>query len=129
MENLVLYILLELLANYVDLVLQLLGVQILSFLSRSLANCIVMGFPIGSDGKSTSNGGDQSSIPGLGRSPGERHGNPHQYSCLEISRDRGAWWASLWVYKESNITDVIYQARNVTIVNSIVIGKRKGVRS
>ena len=27
--------------------------------------------------------GDVDSIPGLGRSPGEGHGNPFQYSCLE----------------------------------------------
>ena len=27
--------------------------------------------------------GDLSSIPGLGRSPGGRQGNPLQYSCLE----------------------------------------------
>ena len=32
-------------------------------------------------------------IPGLGRSPGGGHGNPLQYSCLENSMDRGAWWA------------------------------------
>ena len=32
-------------------------------------------------------------IPGLGRSPGEEHGNPLQYSCLENSKDRGALWA------------------------------------
>ena len=30
------------------------------------------------------------SIPGLGRSPGEGHGNPLQYSCLENCTDRGA---------------------------------------
>ena len=35
---------------------------------------------------------DASSIPGLGRSPGEGHGNPLQYSCLENPMDRGAWW-------------------------------------
>ena len=34
---------------------------------------------------------DAGSIPGSGRSPGEGHGNPLQYSCLEISRDREAW--------------------------------------
>ena len=34
-------------------------------------------------------------IPGLGRSPGEGHGNPLQYSCLENPRDRGAWWAKV----------------------------------
>ena len=27
--------------------------------------------------------GDMGSIPGSGSSPGEGHGNPHQYSCLE----------------------------------------------
>ena len=32
--------------------------------------------------------GDVSSIPGLGRLPGERDGNPLQYSCLENSMDR-----------------------------------------
>ena len=32
-------------------------------------------------------------IPGLGRSPGEGHGNTLQYSCLENPRDRGAWWS------------------------------------
>ena len=33
------------------------------------------------------------SIPGLGRSPGEGNGNPLQYSYLENSMDREAWWA------------------------------------
>ena len=28
-------------------------------------------------------------IPGLGRSPGEGHGNPLQYSCLENPMNRG----------------------------------------
>ena len=32
-----------------------------------------------------------SSIPGLGRSPGEGNGNPLQYSCLENPMDRGTW--------------------------------------
>ena len=31
--------------------------------------------------------------PGSGRSPGEGHGNPLQYSCLENPMDRGAWQA------------------------------------
>ena len=31
-------------------------------------------------------------IPGWGRSPGEEHGNPLQYSPLENFMDRGAWW-------------------------------------
>ena len=52
------------------------------------------GFPGGSDGKeSACNAGDLGSIPGSGRSPGEGNGYPLQYSCLERSLDRGAWWA------------------------------------
>ena len=35
--------------------------------------------------------GDGSSIPGLGRSPGEGNGNPLLYFCLENLMDRGAW--------------------------------------
>ena len=34
---------------------------------------------------------DTGSNPGLGRYPGEGHGNPLQYSCLEKPMDRGAW--------------------------------------
>ena len=41
------------------------------------------------------NAGDLSSIPGSGRSPGEGNGNPLQYSCLDNSVDRGAWWATV----------------------------------
>jgi len=48
-------------------------------------------FPGGSDGKaSVYNAGDQGSIPGLGRSPGEGNGNPFQDYCLENPVDRGA---------------------------------------
>ena len=38
---------------------------------------------------------DMGLIPGLGRSPGEGHGNPLQYSCLENPMDRGAWRATV----------------------------------
>ena len=34
-------------------------------------------------------------IPGSGRSPGRRHGNLFQYSCLENPMDRGAWQATV----------------------------------
>ena len=45
-----------------------------------------MGFPGGSDGKEPAcNVGDLGSIPGLGKSPGERKGYPLQYSGLENS--------------------------------------------
>ena len=44
-----------------------------------------------SDSKeSACNTGDPGSIAGSGRSPGERNGNPLQYSGLENSMDRGA---------------------------------------
>ena len=39
---------------------------------------------------------DAGLIPGLGRSPGEGNGNPLQYSYLENSMDRGAWWATVY---------------------------------
>ena len=41
------------------------------------------------------NAGNMSSIPGLGRSPGEGNSNPLQYSGLENSLDRGAWQATV----------------------------------
>ena len=48
----------------------------------------------GSDGKeSACNASDPGSIPGSGRSPGVGTGYLLQYSCLENSKDRGAWWA------------------------------------
>ena len=54
-----------------------------------------MGFPGGSDGKASAcNAGDLGSIPELGKSPGERNGNPLQYSCLGNPMDRGTWWAT-----------------------------------
>ena len=37
------------------------------------------------------NARDVSLIPGYGRSPGEGHGSPLQYSCLENPTDRGTW--------------------------------------
>ena len=55
-----------------------------------------MGFPGGSEVKASDcNVGDLSSIPGLGRLPGEGNGNPLQYSCLENPMDGGAWWATV----------------------------------
>ena len=52
------------------------------------------GFP-GSlaDKESASNAGDPGLIPGSERSPEEGSGNSLQYSCLENSMDRRAWWA------------------------------------
>ena len=50
------------------------------------------------------NAGNMSSVPQLGRSPGEGNGNPLQYSCLGNSMDRGIWWATVHRFtKESDI--------------------------
>ena len=38
-----------------------------------------------------------------GRTPGEENDNPLQYSCLENSRDRGAWLATLYGIAKSQI--------------------------
>ena len=38
---------------------------------------------------------DAGSFPGSGRSPGEGHGNPLQYSYLENPMERGDWWAAV----------------------------------
>ena len=55
-----------------------------------------MGFPGGLDSKeSACNAEDPGSIPGSGRFPGEGNGYPLQYSCLETSVDREAWWATV----------------------------------
>ena len=54
------------------------------------------GFPGGSAGKeSACSAGDPGLIPGWGRSPGERNGNPLQYPCLENPMDRKSWWATV----------------------------------
>ena len=38
---------------------------------------------------------DTGLMPGFVRCPGEGNGRPLQCSCLEISMDRGAWWATV----------------------------------
>ena len=51
------------------------------------------------------NAGDLGSILGSGRFPGERNGNPFQYSCLQNPMDRGVWWATVHGgHKESDRT-------------------------
>ena len=58
-------------------------------LAKGIRHLPLQVFPGGCHGKeSTFNTGD----PGL--IPGEGHGNPLQYSCLENPMDRGAWRAT-----------------------------------
>ena len=51
------------------------------------------------------NAGDTGLIPGSGRSPGGRHGNPLQYSCLENPMDRSLVGYSPWGCTESDTTE------------------------
>ena len=58
-----------------------------------LQNVLVSG---GSEVKASAyNERDSGLIPGSGRSPGEGHGNPLQYSCLGNPMDRVGWWATV----------------------------------
>ena len=50
---------------------------------------------------STGDTGDMGSIFGLERSPGEGHGNPLQYSCLENPMDKGTWQATVYRVEKS----------------------------
>ena len=38
---------------------------------------------------------DEESVPGSGRFPGEGHGNPLQYSCLDNLTNKAAWWVAV----------------------------------
>ena len=79
---------------YAHLFMQKHKVHIILFSWRPIFQ--LKGFPGGSVGKeSACKAGDQGSIPGSGRSPEEGNGNPLEYSCLENSIDRGAWWATV----------------------------------
>ena len=71
-------------------------IVILNFLSYINESTVHGGFSGGSVVKKKSacnagGAGDSGLIPGLGRSPGEGHGNPLQYSCLENPLDRRTW--------------------------------------
>ena len=77
---------------------------------------VFLGFPCGSSGKeSTCNVGDLGSIPGLGRSPGEKKGYSLQYSGLENSMGcvahgfakSGTWLSDHQVYALSCFNDFL----------------------
>ena len=52
-------------------------------------------FPGGSVAKNLPGNPGNSSIPGSGRSPGGRNGNPLQYPYLGNPIDRGTWWSTV----------------------------------
>ena len=70
--------------------------SIIIYIIKYIYICIYIKLPYSSDGKeSACNAGNMGSIPGSGRSPKEGNENPLQYSCLENSTGRGAWWATV----------------------------------
>ena len=72
--------------------------------------------------------GDMGSTPGLGRSPGERNGNPLQFSCLENAMDRVAWPAIVHRVAESDMTELACMSRfecrksSCTLGNLLILG-------
>ena len=58
--------------------------------------CPYLGFPGASDGKICLQSQRPGLTPGWVRFPGEANDYPLQYSCLENSMDRGAWWATVY---------------------------------
>ena len=75
-------------------------------------------FPDGSDSKeSACNAGHPGLILESGRSPGEGHGNPIQYSCLENTTDRGAWQGSVHRVTKSQIQLNQLSTHTLYIVN------------
>ena len=73
----------------------LLSLGLLQWLSDKESSC------------SAGDAGDVSSIPGSGRPPEGRHGNPLQYSCLKNPMDRGAWQAMVQRVTESDMTELL----------------------
>ena len=67
---------------------------------------VYMDFPGGAPVKNPpANAGDPGSIPGSGRSSGDGNGNPLQYSCWRIPKDKGVWWAIVHGLTESDTTE------------------------
>ena len=75
---------------------------------------------------------DEGSDPWIGRSPGGRHGNLLQYSCLENPMDRGAWRATdQGVTKEQDMTEATQHAytKKTLLKESAKIYKNIGIIS
>ena len=72
-----------------------------------------MGLP---SGKESTCSADVGLIPGSGSFPGGGNGNPLQYSCLENSTDRGAWWAKVHGFAELDRTEPTEHANARSLV-------------
>ena len=99
--------------------------SILDILLSRVVVCKSLSFPGGSEVKaSATNIGDLGSIPGSGRSPGERNGNPLQYSCLENPMDWGAWLAAVHGVTKSRtrLSDFTYLFKSMVFCYSSLNG-------
>ena len=75
-------------------------------------------------------------MPGSGRSPGGRYGNPLQYSCLENPMDRGVRWATVHKVAESDVTKMTkhtptlpFQNQQINANKEANRGKKRKTRS
>ena len=90
-------------------------------------NCY-LGLSGSSNGQeSVCNAGDPGSNSGSERSPGERKGNPLQYSCLENPMDRGAWQAP--VNRVTRVGHDLATKPPPTCVKPSLVWLKKGVSS
>ena len=71
------------------------GALLTSFMYVSLARASQVALVVKNPPANAGGRRDAGSIPGSGRSPGEGHGNPLWYPCLENPMDRGAWRATV----------------------------------
>ena len=80
-----------------------------------------MGFWDGWDGKeSPCNAGDLGSIPGSGRSPGEKNGYLLQYFSLENSMDTGPWQTMVHGHKESDMIEWLTLFHLIMLSRSVI---------
>ena len=78
--------------------------------------------------KNPSANADVSSVPGLGRSPGEGKGNLLQYSCLENPMDRGAWRATVHGVAKSRHSLAAKQQQEITCDRCLLASMGNWVR-
>ena len=99
----------------------------LAYLQRYV---IITSFPGGTNGKELACQSRRCKShrynPWVRKTPGEGHGNPIQYSCMEIPMDRGAWWVKIhrvvqsqtWLKRQQAHTHIIITTLHCLIILS-----------